>query len=286
MANTFNSHPVLAAGRADGLGGRLCNLLVTRCFAKKRGLQFLLLSFDLPLVHYSSGKIDDIFKYGEFEILSCGNILSWNKKTIEEKREIVGRDFIHMREWDINSDSNIFNDITINNIMEEFNILYFNSKISENMHFIKNFFSNLKRNLEINLIGIHIRSGDVEGNVKKWYATKFFPLDIYKQAIEKIIKDKNILILVITNNEYIKKLYAGNFQIILASDIINDNTLSKIEQDFLEIYALSFMPKIIAPISSAFARASQYIGGATLIEPDYYVLGSELATFYRKNIKI
>jgi hypothetical protein len=267
---------MIVAGRHDGLGSRLANILVAESIATIRQEKIAHLWSELPESHnIRGGSIEDIFSG---ETLNKFVILNENRNeeyitslfpqsSIERIKnvEITGTDLLELDKLNIN-------------FKKIFRSFEFSKTMTSLMAKVDKFFSNHPD--RESLIALHYRGGDVEKEVYKWFPHKYLPFEFYEELLKRMpFKDKSIYFA--TNQlEKINEL-KKNYSLLVLEDILGEEFLNSYQKDFLEIYILSQFSKIYAPHGSLFSRVACMIGQSEIVDIGQYVLGNKLMQSFK-----
>jgi hypothetical protein len=264
----------LIAGRSDGLGCRLANILYVQGLAQKRGWPSKIIwRQSLPKVHDYQGDINDVFADPTLQHIeqTTHDIETWVMENLTENDEYCDRYApLYLNSRIGAADALIYRSLFLN--------LSFTSRLKLWMQRIDEWFA---RNNRSPWMGIHLRFGDVEKFPHIWFGLRYYPIEVYEMLFESICAKTGQIYLASNSPEIIEK-YTQTLGAFSFEHIVDSTELKPIERDFLEIYILSRCQALYAPCRSAFSISASMIGGNQFFEIGDEVLGSRFKSLIQE----
>lgn len=263
---------IILAGRPDGLGARILNILNASIIAEKRGAGIKILWNKNKTPHNYEGGLSDIFSGNTLDNFEIILRRDW-EKTIDLYKtaqnliyyDEIGRlpsDFIGITEA-----------MHCEMSMRHFKKLELNNSLSKVFGEIDSWFTNpLNQNVE----SVHVRAGDVTKKVARYFGIKYYPIEFYEELIKQLsIVEERPLIVLSNDVNQLEKL-KNRFNLISVTDVVDCAHLNSLQRDFVELYIISRSKVVYGPRRSAFGIAASRIGRTNLVDVGEKVIGIEL----------
>ena len=260
----------LVAGREDGLGARLANMLYVQAMARAGSCNVKLLWREsLPRVHCYGGGLEDIFSGPTLSLFERINtkVSVWVAQNLEDGWTHCDRFTPEYRNGRLPAG-------TLLAYRQLFKELTFTPRLQQIMQDIDIWFEDSGNTP---WTGVHVRAGDVETATVRWFGNRYYPLAIYDLLFESL-KSQTCHLYVASNSADAIRHYTRSLHAFCFDDIVSATDLRSIERDVLEIYILSKCQCIHAPSESGFTIAASMIGGTQVCDVGETVMGPELKT--------
>lgn len=274
---------MIVAGRSDGLGARLANLMNAIRISRKYDLELRVLCARLPPGHHYDGTFDDLFSGTTadlFELIE-GTAEDWYAKNLQVG--FKGVKFRPFADWEPVYESGESKQQVDEDLKSIFRAMGFSDAISGGMQLIDTWMA--ANCAESTPLAVHMRCGDVRHNVARWFPEKYLPEYLYTLLFDKIAVEAPGHRVYLATDHPNKQKFKDKYPVLSLADVIPLAELKKIEADLLELYFISRCSVIYAASSSAFSVSAAMIGNIDIVDVGEYTIGTELIAMIQEMLK-
>lgn len=273
--NTGSKPDLIIAGRSDGFGARIGNLLIAKRDSSQTNTPMETVWVQLPKKHGYNGDIQDILALESLENFHFVNNPKQLIQHTSQRRE--RHNCIRIKHCVPIYKDEAERDQARGEFISAFQTLRFTPKIQAAMDRV-DAWAQQERQASAHLFGIHMRLGDVCQDVQRFFNNKYLPEGIYRLFIDKVALTAQNASFYLASNDPVARaeLKAKLGNITVMGDIFDTADYNGIEIDFLEIYLLSRCAVIYGPKLSAFSQCASMISGSKIESIGEYTLGPEM----------